>query len=60
MAADGPVELTLRAGDRVWIVSGEVVRRGKQSLAVRFFAPLPEECLDGHVQRSAISRVGRL
>jgi hypothetical protein len=56
---DGPVELTLRVGDREWIVSGEVIRRDKQGLAVRFFSPLPEECLDGHVQRSAVRRVGR-
>lgn len=57
--ADGPVELTLRARGREWIVSGEVVRRGKQSLAVRFFSPLSEECFEGHVQRSAAPRVGQ-
>ena len=57
--ADGPVELTLRVREREWIVSGEVVRRGKRSLAVRFSTPLPEECFDGHVQRSAIPRAER-
>ncbi len=57
--ADGPVELTLRVRDREWIVSGEVVRCGKRSLAVRFFTPLPEECLDDHVQRSVVPRMGR-
>jgi len=55
----GSVELTLRLREREWNVSGEVVRRGKRSVAVRFSDPLPEECFDDHVQRSKNPRPGR-
>jgi diguanylate cyclase (GGDEF)-like protein len=57
--AGGPVELILRVREREWIVSGEVVRCGKRSLAVRFSSSLPEECFEDQVQRSAILRTGR-
>ena len=56
---DGPVELTLRVRGREWTVSGEVVRCGKRSLAIRFSGSLPDECFDDQVQRSAISRPAR-
>ncbi len=57
--AGEPVELTVRVREREWIVTGEVVRCGRRSLAVRFSSSLPEECFEDQVQRSAILRAGR-
>ena len=54
--SQGSVGLILRIREREWVVPAEVVRAGTRSLAVRFSSPLPEECFEGHVRRSAISR----
>ena len=59
LQADGPVDLTLQARGREWVVSGEVVRRGKRRLAVRFSQALPDDCFEGQVRRSKVARAGR-
>jgi diguanylate cyclase (GGDEF)-like protein len=59
MPGDGPLEVTFRVAGREWVLPAVIVYQDERGLAVRFTEPLPDECLEDHVRRSAPAREKR-